>query len=270
MRLVSIILIVAALFVFSCRPTRKIQNVITKKDSTVVVLPPPEKTGEDTAKIIRENFTRLKTHRINYTTFSAKIDVDYIGADGKKDNVNATLRMYKDSLIWISLTGLLGIEGLRAYITQDSIKVLNKLDKIYTARSVAYVQEVTGLPLDLPAMQDLIIGNPVFVDSNIVSFIRAGNTISILSIGEWFKNLITLNEGVMTHSKLDDLDINRNRTCDLTYDDYENKKGVNFSSKRRITVSEKSKLDIKLNFKSYGFNEPLNFRFSVPKDYKWN
>ncbi|HLG40305.1 MAG TPA: DUF4292 domain-containing protein, partial [Chitinophagaceae bacterium] len=252
-----------------CRPTRKIQNVITKRDSVVVVAP-PEKKGEDTAKIIKENFARLQTQKISFTTFSARMDVDYVGADGKKDKVNATLRMYKDSLIWISLTGLLGIEGLRAYITQDSIKVLNKLDKIYTARSVAYVQEVTGLPLDLSSMQDLIIGNPIFLDSNIVSFLRAGNTISILSIGEWFKNLITLNDGIMHHSKLDDLDINRNRTCDLTYDDYENKKGVSFSSKRRITVSEKSKLDIKLDFKSYNFNEPLNFRFSVPRDYKWN
>jgi hypothetical protein len=74
----------------------------------------------------------------------------------------------------------------------------------------------------------------------------------------------------MHHSKLDDLDINHNRTCDLTYDDYENKNGTNFSAKRRITVSEKSKLDIRLNFKSYDFNVPLNFRFSVPRDYKWN
>jgi hypothetical protein len=231
----------------------------------------PERVGEDTAQIIRDNVARLRTQYINYTTFSAKIDVDYVGGDGKKENANATLRMYKDSVIWISLTGLLGIEGLRALITQDSIKVINKLDRIYTARSVAYVQEVTGLPLDLPSIQDLIIGNPVFVDSNIVSFTRAGgNSIALLSLGAWFKNLITLNDGVMHHSKLDDLDINRARTCDLTYDNYENRRGVNFSAKRRITVSEKSKLDIKLDFKNYNFNEALNFKFSVPANYKRN
>ena len=157
--------------------------------------------------------------------------------------------MYKDSVIWISITGLFGIEGLRAYITKDSIKIINKQNKIYTGRSVAYLQEVTGLPLDLHSLQDLLIGNPVFLDSNIVSYTKSGNTISLLSIGELFKNLITLNEGYMHHSKLDDVDINRNRTCDLSYDDYENKKGVNFSTKRRITVSEKTKLDIKLDFK---------------------
>jgi hypothetical protein len=266
----SLLVIIAAVFlIISCRPTRKIQTAIAKID-TVNILKPPVQTGEDSSAIIRENYTRIRTQMIGFTTFSAKIDVDYEGGDGKKEKANANLRMYKDSLIWISLTGLFGIEGLRAFITQDSIRVINKLDKIYTGRSVAYVQEVTGLPLDLGSLQDLIIGNPVFLDSNIVSYAKSGNSFSLLSIGEWFKNLITLNEGVMHHSKLDDIDINRNRTCDLSYDDYENKKGVNFSSKRRITVSEKSKLNIKLDFKSYNFNETLSFPFSVPKNYTWN
>jgi hypothetical protein len=132
------------------------------------------------------------------------------------------------------------------------------------------MQEITGLPLDLGSLQELIIGNPVFLDRNIISYTKTASSISLLSIGEWFKNLITLSEGVMHHSKLDDIDISRNRTCDLSYDNYENKKGVNFSTRRRITVSEKSKLDIKLDFKSYNFNETLSFPFSVPKNYKWN
>jgi hypothetical protein len=45
----------------------------------------------------------------------------------------------------------------------------------------------------------------------------------------------------------------------LTYDDYENKKGVNFPTRRTISVAEKKKLDIKLNFKQYDFNETLSF-----------
>jgi hypothetical protein len=72
-------------------------------------------------------------------------------------------------------------------------------------------------------------------------------------------------------SKLDDLDQLRNRTCYLTYSDYDTKKGVNFPTTRHITVTEKKKLDIKLNFKQYDFsNETLSFPFSVPKSYKPN
>ena len=269
-RMRSVLIIFAAIAFFtSCHSTRKIQTAIAKKDS--VGVNPPVRGVEDSVVFIRENYRKIQAQHISFTTFSAKMDVNYVGGDGKKENVNAILRMYKDSVIWIAVTGLFGIEGLRAYITKDSIRIVNKLDKIYTGRSVAYVQEVTGLPLDLHSMQELLIGNPVFLDSNnIVSYTRSANSVSFLCIGEYFKNLITLTEGMLRHSKLDDVDINRNRTCDLSYDEYENKKGVNFSSKRRITVSEKSKLDIKLDFKSYNFNETLSFPFSVPKNYTRN
>jgi Domain of unknown function (DUF4292) len=269
MRVLLIIIIAVSLFT-SCRPTRKIQTAIAKKD-TVDLAKLPVQSAEDSIAFIRDSYNKVKAQVISFTTFSGKIDVNYVGGDGKKENANAILRMYKDSIIWIAVTGLFGIEGLRACITRDSVKIINKLDKIYTGRSVAYVQEVTGLPLDLGSMQQLLIGNPVFLDSNIVSYTKTANGVSLLSIGEGFKNLITLTEGmIMHHSKLDDIDINRNRTCDLSYDDYENKKGVNFSSKRRITVAETSKLDIKLDFKSYNFNETLSFPFSVPKNYTWN
>jgi len=262
-------IMVAVLVLGACRSTRKIQTAITRKDTVAVKLQ-PEQSHADSVAFIREHYARIRAQEISFTTFSAKIDVDYVGGDGKKENVNATLRMYKDSVIWVAVTGLLGIEGLRAVITKDSIKIINKLDKIYTGRSVAYIQEVAGLPLDLRSLQELIIGNPVFLDSNIVSFTSSANSLSLLSIGEKFKNLITLTDGLLRHSKLDDIDMSRNRTCDLNYDNYENKKGVNFSAKRRITVSEKSKLDIKLDFKSYNFNETLSFPFSVPKNYTWN
>jgi hypothetical protein len=182
------------------------------------------------------------------------------------------LRMYKDSVLWVSITAILGIEGLRAYITKDSVKLLDKQNKIYTARSVAYLQEVSDLPLDLSSLQNLLLGNPVFFDSTIVSYSRSANTILLLNNGTLFKNLLTIDDQnkFILRSKLDDLDELRNRTCYLTYDEYENKKGVNFSTRRNISVAEKKKLDIKLNFKQYDFNETLSFPFSAPKNYKRN
>ena len=151
-------------------------------------------------------------------------------------------------------------------------KLLDKQNNIYTARSVAYLQEVTALPLDLSSLQDLILGNPVFLDSNIVSYTQTNEIITLLSTGDFFKNLFTVNKDskLVQSSKLDDLDELRNRTCYIAYSDYENKENVNFATKRHITVTEKKKLDIKLDFKQYDFNETLSFPFSVPKNYKRN
>jgi hypothetical protein len=256
----------------SCRSTKKIQTAITRKDTVTTVNVPPRATRNDTIQMIRAALRRVDSNHIDFRTFSAKVNVDYSGSDGKKYDVNANVRMYKDSTIWIAVNALLGIDAMRLFITKDSVKLLDKLNKTYTARSVDYLQEVTSLPLNLYNLQDLIIGNPVFLDSNIVSYSVNNNQIALLSLGELFKNLITLNEADKTliHSKLDDADPARNRTADLTYSDYESKKGVPFSTKRRIVVAERNRLDIKLEFKQYEFNQEVSFPFSIPKNYDRN
>lgn len=265
-------LFVLIILMASCRSTRQIQTAISKKDSVVVVITPPDVKINDTPQLIQSTLEKLKSNRIDFRTFTAKVNVDYRGADGKKYDVNANIRMYRDSAIWISANAILGIEAMRVLITRDSVKLVDKLNKTYTARSVDYLQDVTSLPLDLFTVQDLIIGNPVFLDSNVISYSNSNNQISLLSIGEWFKNLITLNEGdkALLHSKLDDADLTRNRTADLIYTDYENKKGIPFSTKRRISVAEKGRLDILLDFKQYDFNQEVSFPFSIPKNYERN
>lgn len=261
-------------FFVACKSTKKIQTAIIgiKKDTAAVVELPDRDVHADSVNFIRQTYNTIEQQQILFTTFSAKINVDYVGGDDKNYNVNAFVRMYKDSVIWISVNSFFGMEGMRVLITKDSVKLLDKLNKKYTARSVAYLQEVTALPLNLTSLQQLIIGNPVFLDSNIISYSKSNNMISLLSIGNFFKNLITVSENDKTiqHSKLDDVDVNRNRTCDLTYTDYESKRGPNFSTNRKITVAEKSKLDIRLDFKQYSFNETLSFPFPVSEKYKRN
>jgi hypothetical protein len=259
-------------FLTSCRSTRKIQTAITPRiDSVVVPEVKVDRSHDDSIAFIRNNYQAVLKNQIDFTTFSAKIDVEYEDGTGKKYDVNAHLRMQKDSVIWVSITAILGIEGLRALITRDSVRILDKTNKVYIARSVNFLQEVTELPLDLHTLQQLLIGNPVYLDSNIISYSRAGGGISLQSNGSYFKNLFTIDENdkLVQSSKLDDLDEMRNRTCYLTYYDYENKKGVNFPTRREISVSEKKKLDIKLKFRQYEFNETLSFPFTIPKNYRY-
>lgn len=264
------IILAAAILFTSCRATKKIQSAIAKKDTVTVIAPPLDTGHADSMALIKEYYTALSSQRINFTSFSGKLDVDYEETGGKKLNLNAELRMYKDSVIWVRITAILGIEGLRAYITKDSVKILNRQDKVYIARSVAFLQEIAALPLDLPSLQDLLIGNPVFVDADFASYSKSAGNVSLHGLNNLFKTLITLGEldKHLYSAKLDDLDETRNRTSYLTWSDYENKKGVPFSQKRSITVSEKKTLEIKLNYKQYDFNETLSFPFSVPKNYK--
>lgn len=255
----------------SCRGTRKIQTAIVKKDSIQSArLSDLEKARLDSIAFIKENYTQLVAHRIQYTTFNAKMDVDYEDATGNNLKLNAQLRIYKDSVIWASITAILGIEGLRAYITRDSVKILDKQNKVYVARSVAYLTEVTALPLTLSSLQDLLIGNPVFLDTSLHAYSKGPATISLHGINSFFKILFTISEQEkqLISTKLDDLDETRNRTSFLGYGDYVNTAGVSFSQRRTILVSEKKRLNVELRFKQYAFNEMLSFPFTVPKNYR--
>ena len=101
-------------------------------------------------------------------------------------------------------------------------------------------------------------------------FRNLGNYILASSVDKDFKNLLTLSadKKLLLHSKLDDVNIFRNRTADITYDEYTDINGKPFSTYRQIIASEKNKLDIRMNFKQFEFNKELSVSFSVPKNYK--
>lgn len=276
-RFFIIIPVLLAVFFYSCRSGRTVQQTLPVKDTTVATSPPvavltPDHAHSDSLEFIRNTYEAVLKNRIGFTSFSGKIDLDYEEAGGKDYNVNVHVRMYKDSVIWISVNAILGIEALRVKITTDSVKLLDKQNKIYTARSIAYLQELTALPLDLPALQDLLLGNPVFLDPNIVAYSRKDNTIALQSIGASFTNLFTVNEQekLVQQSKLDDRDTATKRSCSLLYADYENKKAVNFATRRNIQINDKKKLIIKMDYKQYDFNEKLSFPFPMPKNYSQN
>lgn len=252
-----------------CRPAKKVQRIeqsISKKDTVATVIVVPK---IDSFSIVRDIVDSLNKKRIEFNTFSAKIKVDYEGKDGG-DQATAYVRIQKDSVIWMSLTGALGIEGYRLMISKDSFRLMNKLQKTVQYRSIAYLQEITEVPFDFYSLQDVIIGNPVFIDSNIVSYKNTQSELLVLMIGNVFKHLLTMENADrrITHSKLDDINPIRNRTCDITYESYENAGDFYFSTKRRISVAEKSKLDINIEFKQYNFNKQQDYPFNIPKNYK--
>jgi hypothetical protein len=226
--------------------------------------------GVDSAELIRQVYQKVIKNKIDFNTFSAKVRVEYDGKEGG-DEATAYIRVQKDSVIWLSLRGALGIEGFRVLVTKENVRVMNLLKKNYQDRSISYLQEITGIPFDFVTLQDMIIGNPIFVDSNILSYkVNNNNELLVLMSGRLYKHLVSLDNSdyKVLHSKLDDIDVSRNRTCDITFSSYDNAAGVPFSTRRKISVAEQSKLDITLDFKQYSFNQPITFPFSIPKNYK--
>jgi Domain of unknown function (DUF4292) len=260
--------IVLMLLSASCRSTKNIQKAIEKKDTVVVVPAVKEPTHEDTVKFIGELFQSFKP--ITYNTFSAKIKVDYFTSKGKQPDFVANVRMRRDSIIWISISNDIGIEGFRVMMDKDSIRVMDKLANTYQVKPLSSIQDIVQIPFSFTDVQELLVGNPVFFNKDsIVAYSKTDKGYSLLSIGTVFRNLLTINNQFQFEkSKLDDADMLRNRTADITYYEYESKTGVLFSTYRELFLSQQNKMDIQLKFKDYKFNEALTYPFNVPKKFK--
>ena len=256
----------------SCKSAKKIQTAITKTKTDTTQMIIVDNAHADSVMVIRDLMKKLNSNRIvNFKTFSAKVKVNYRDKEGEQPELTVFIRMQKDSLIWISVNAtIFSYEALRVLITPDSVKVQNKKDKIVQLRSVNYLKELVDLPFDFYTLQDFLLGNPIYLDSNVVSYKKNDQSITLMNVGPLFKHLLSITGGdyLLLHSKLDDVDPLRNRTADLTYTGYETQNGVKFATERRVSVSEKGKLDIDMNFKQYSFNETLSYPFSIPKNFK--
>ena len=265
-----IIAILLSLFFTQCRSGRTITIAIAPRDSTKVV---EIKSAADSSILINTTRETIKKNFLYFKTFSAKIKLEIDDSKGKKPDLLANIRMIKDSAIWISISAsILNIEVFRVLVTKDSVILLNKQDKEVQYRSINYLQEITEIPFDFKTLQNLLIGNPIFYNDSNISVRKFDQFLLVSSKNKDFKNLLTISteDNTLTHSKLDDVNMERNRTADFTYDSYVNLNEIKFSTYRQIIASEKNKLDVRMNFKQFEFNKELSVYFSVPKNYKKN
>ena len=90
---------------------------------------------------------------------AANLSIQAEGNGMTFDDLSGQLRMRKDSLIWLNVTATMGVEALRAKVSNDSIWILNRLEKTYLAEPLDTVSAQLGIPLSLPLVQTLLLDN---------------------------------------------------------------------------------------------------------------
>ena len=77
------------------------------------------------------------------------------------NDLSGQLRMRKDSIVWVSVTATMGVEVLRAKISNDSVWILNRIEKTYLAEHVDSLDQQIGplFGLRLPFAQFVLLDN---------------------------------------------------------------------------------------------------------------
>jgi hypothetical protein len=217
-----------------CRSTKNLRKVIaapavhsdTTGNAAKAAVAPVRDVHADSMAVIHTALAAIAHNHIDFQTFSGVMHVHYQGSDGQDNEFNAVVKIQKDSVIFIEIYGKVGPVTVKAFdvlITPDSVRIKDWLKKIVRLRSVSYLREQVHLPVDFKTVQDILIGNPIFLDTtNILYYRTESKGISLFSVGRIFTNFLTLNQdNTPNHSKLDDTDPMRARTCDITYGDYD-------------------------------------------------
>lgn len=113
---------------------------------------------------IGENLTaigqpELLVTSFNDLTYKSKLTMN--GSLGSFEEVNVTIRLKQDSLIWVSASHL-GFEVARALIAPDSIRILNRFQKQYIAADYKSISQKIGIQLGYPQLQSLLTGELLY------------------------------------------------------------------------------------------------------------
>lgn len=126
-----------------------------KSKSPLLILPVEAKSKE---ALVEE----MKESEYDFTTLSAKASVDIYNGD-KRSTIRASLRMRKDSAIWINFS-YIGFAGARVLITRDSVKMINYRESKYLLSDLDYVNNLLKIDIDFETIQSLLIGNSTSFD----------------------------------------------------------------------------------------------------------
>lgn len=144
------IAIIMALFTFfSCK--------VQEKDNVKVKIRPRS------SKFL---VNKLLQNEFEFNTISAKAAVAITDSSGKKTSFKTHIRVKQDSVIWMSITPLLGIEVARVVITKDTVKLMNRTKSEYFIGDFNYINKLFGADLDYQMLEALLIGNSLEFEMN--------------------------------------------------------------------------------------------------------
>lgn len=235
------------LFLSSCGGTR-IEGVKVKRMSARALLANADATFPD------------------YKTFSGRARIKY--NDGKgSTSFTANIRLEKDKRLWISVSPALNIEVGRALITPDSIKVIDRINKEYTARSIDFIQKYVDYPVDFKLLQELILGSIVPEVANDRSTIN-DNAHLLRKENRTVQNLLWIDPFKYYIKKMEIYNIKSRQKMSVTLGDYSPKENGYFSEERNIVLKSPDSAEIQIDFSRVSFNKDLDFPFTISEQYK--
>ena len=211
--------------------------------------------------------------KFDFDYLEARTKIKYDGPD-KGITSSATIRMKKDSIIWISITPFLGVEAARGMITKDTVVFLDRVNKIAYRYNFESLSRMVNFDLNFEMLQSIILGNQVFSFESKDQFSKTINQIKIKQQRDRFNLSTTADQQLRKVTSIDVSEEGSNNTMKLNFSNYETVSQQAFPYQIDISIlSEQNnqapeETSVKVSYSKVEVsNERISFPFSVPSKY---
>lgn len=253
------------------------KNRISNNTNQTTVVETVAATTDSSAKdssVIAEVLEPIKVNEVSFEYLTAKSKFSFDGKKQNFDNTNINIRMKKDSLIWISVTGI-GFEVARGLITPDSIVLLDKFHKQYYVFSYEALSRKYDFELNFPLLQSIIVGNLPYPQQPTDRFTKE-NDVYVLS---QTAGRIGISNQIATDNfkllNLNAVEKDKDNTFSLQYSDFRNVGDILFPFISQVVLQIKAAqnqetTETKITLKHTRVelvSESPGFPFSIPSGY---
>ena len=195
---------------------------------------------------------------------------------GNKQGANLSVRVRRDSIIWVS-GGLAGFEGVRAVLTRDSVRVVNRLEKTYFSGGYDYLTKLLNVPVSFAQMQTLLLGDylpaPAGTKPTVATEEAARQRVSYNLSSVLVEHLLQAgNTGRVQQLRLSDEPAKRNLTVDYTdFQPLDAQQPLPFARALFVQAQQPSAgaVTAAINYNKVEVSRTrLSFPFAVPKGYR--
>ncbi len=208
----------------------------------------------------------MKQNYFDFTWFSAKAKVSIVNSDGKTD-FTASVRMKKDSAVWMSISPALGIEVARVMMTQDSVRVVDRINKKYYSYGYEFFKGYTPVAITLSTLQDILAGIPIYFDERKMVTNKQDTLVVLTSNQRKFRNTLYLNPDY-TLWRMDLIDSTLGKTLHLRYRTYNRDNKKPFALDREMDLNDDKQTHVMINFSRVKTDEPQKMPFNVKEKYE--
>lgn len=225
----------------------------------------------------------LRLHEFKSEWIYAKANV-YTDVDGKSNSFNITLKIKSDSIIWIYISPLLGLEAARVLITKDSLKLMDRINKKYKLADFKYINEIVRINVNYEIIQALLTGNFfAYRNENKFASVYLEDRYFILSTLSKHKLKRSLeekdpNKPVVQDMWIDDTqfriirnsieDAKINKTMEVGYSDFRPTEKGFFPYKSITDIKADKVVHVEIEFTKLTLGEPQDFPFTIPESYE--